>query len=294
VSTPRFSISGATLPHLTFTEQLDVVHAGGAEGIGIFEHTLGGGGAENLARFRASGLAATVCFTHAQAILPLPHYPDAGAPDPSKRVAELCDGIHRLAPFEPAMCVVSTGPQGTLEKTKAWDLVVKGTKKVARAAADVGVTVAVESLHRSIGPEWSILSTIPDMVALLDAVDEPNTGMLFDFWHLWDTPDVVEHIHANGGRFIAVHVDDWPKAGPRSWCDRVLPGDGVADIRGILGAFDAIGFDGWFDLEILSDDGSFGNDFPDSLWKRDPLELVRAGRAQFMREWENRSRQEVS
>ena len=44
------------------------------------------------------------------------------------------------------------------------------------------------------------------------------------------------------------------------------------------------------DLEIISDNGSFGADSPDSLWKLDPVELVRRGREQTMRAWENRRR----
>ena len=37
--------------------------------------------------------------------------------------------------------------------------------------------------------------------------------------------------------------------------DRVFPGDGTADVAGILGAVDAGGYRGWYELEILSDDG---------------------------------------
>src|SRR3989442_1222591 len=76
---------------------------------------------------------------------------------------------------------------------------------------------------------------------------------------------------------------------------RELSGDGVADLPGIFGALNDGGFDGWFELEVLSDDGTFGEDYPDSLWKLDPVELIRTGREQFMRAWESRpvSRQEV-
>ena len=42
----------------------------------------------------------------------------------------------------------------------------------------------------------------------------------------------------------------------RSWKDRVLPGDGVIDLPAILGALEAGGFDGWFDMEIF---GSWQN-----------------------------------
>jgi sugar phosphate isomerase/epimerase len=71
----------------------------------------------------------------------------------------------------------------------------------------------------------------------------------------------------------------------RSWCDRVLPGDGVADLPAILGALDAAGWDGFYDLEIFSDDGTFGNAFADSLWQMPAPELARRGREALERAW---------
>jgi sugar phosphate isomerase/epimerase len=82
-------------------------------------------------------------------------------------------------------------------------------------------------------------------------------------------------------------VNDWREP-TRGWADRVLPGDGVADLAAILGALDGAGWDGYYDLEIFSDDGTFGNDYPDSLWGAEPGELVRRGREGFARLWEQR------
>ncbi len=87
--------------------------------------------------------------------------------------------------------------------------------------------------------------------------------------------------------FVMVHLNDW-RDPTRSWCDRVLPGDGIADIPGIFRALDEGGFEGWFELELFSDDGKFGNDFEDSLWKWDPVELVRTGRDKAYALWEKR------
>ena len=39
------------------------------------------------------------------------------------------------------------------------------------------------------------------------------------------------------------------------------------------------------ELEILSDDGRYEDDLPDSLWKLDPFELVSTGRAKFEAAW---------
>ena len=66
----------------------------------------------------------------------------------------------------------------------------------------------------------------------------------------------------------------------------MLPGDGIIDLPAIFGALEAGGAVGWFDLEIFSDDGSFTDmDFEDSLWKQDPVEVVRRGKAGFERAW---------
>jgi sugar phosphate isomerase/epimerase len=70
--------------------------------------------------------------------------------------------------------------------------------------------------------------------------------------------------------------------------DRVLPGDGIIDLPPLLAALDEGGFTGWYDLEIFSDDGRYGTDLPDSLWKRPPVELLTAGRDAFFREWNAR------
>ncbi len=111
--------------------------------------------------------------------------------------------------------------------------------------------------------------------------------MVIDVWHVWDSPDLLAQIRAHGQRIVSVQLDDWREP-TRSWADRVLPGDGTADFPGILGALDDGGYDGWYDLEVISDDGTHGHDYPDSLWKLDPVELVRRGREQTIREWNGR------
>ena len=84
-----------------------------------------------------------------------------------------------------------------------------------------------------------------------------------------------------------MHVGDWREP-TRGWADRVLPGDGAADLPAILGALDAAGWAGYYDLEIFSDDGAFGSGYPDSLWALDAGELARRGREAFVRCWQER------
>ena len=287
---PRFSVAEYTTPGLSFAEDLEAYRRGGADGVGIDAGLKLGGGEQadetDLAMLRDSGLKAAFLFPPVPSVLPMTLMA-FGDDDPGKRVEAMCRSVRGLAPFEPSSFACATGPQGSYELEHAREIAVDGLRRVARAAADVGASVAIEPMHTSIAADYSWITSIPDAVALLDDIGEPNTGILFDVWHLWDTPDVLREIRAHGHRFLGVHVDDW-RDPTRNWCDRALPGDGIADLAGILGALDESGYRGWYELEIFSDDGRFGNDYADSLWKLDPVELVTSGREKFERAWQTR------
>lgn len=284
MATPRFSVCEISTLRASFEQDLAACREGGAEGIGICEFKLpaDGNDAPALAAFRASGLAATICVPATLSVLPLPLMP--GPIDPSERVTALCAGLRRLARFQPATCMCLTGPRGKRSEGEARRIVVDGLRTIARTAADIGVRIGLEPVHASIKDDWTLVSSVPETLNLLAEVGEPNLGVVFDAWHLWDTPNVLEHVRTHAKRFVGVHIND-RREPTRSWKDRVLPGDGVIDLPALFGALDAGGYDGWYDMEIFSDDGSFGDDYPDSLWKEPPVEIVRRGRAGFLRAW---------
>lgn len=282
---PKFSVSEITTFHQTFEQDLDTYREAGIGGIGIWEFKLDAAGdAEALARLRASGLKATTMIPGTLSIWPVP-FP--GPTDPEERTEGLCAAIRRFAPFEPEVILCLTGNPGDgVDEAEKRRVAVDGLRRAAKVAAEHGLTLGLEPLHRDVYGHWTLVSDIPGTVALLDEIGEPNVKVLYDVYHLWDTDGVVEHTVANGDRIVrSVHVCDW-RDPTRNDFDRALPGDGIIDLPAIFGALDAAGVVGWFDLEIFSDDGSFSDlDFEDSLWKQDPLEVVRRGRAGFERAW---------
>ncbi|MDW8310564.1 MAG: sugar phosphate isomerase/epimerase family protein, partial [Verrucomicrobiales bacterium] len=259
----------------------------GVEGIGICEFKLPPSRQDGAAlrAFRDSGLSASLCVPATLSILPLPRMP--GPKDPRERIAAMSAGLRRLAAFGPAACVCLTGPAGARLEAEARRLVVHGLREVARVAADLGLRLALEPVHPSIRQDWSLICTLPETLELLDEVGEPNLGVLFDTWHLGDAPDVLQAAQRHAARIFGVHIND--RRNPtRSWKDRALPGEGTLNLPAILGALDAGGYHGWYDLEIFSDDGAFGDAYEDSLWKLPARELVRRGRAGFLRAWRQR------
>jgi sugar phosphate isomerase/epimerase len=281
---PRFSVSEITSVHNTFEEDLADYVKAGAEGIGIWEFKLPeGDDANSLAKYSASGLKATTCIAQNFSIFPMPLN---GPADPRERIDTFCTSIRRLAPFEPEVLLIVTGHPGDVGFEQARPVVVDGLRKVARFAAGHGLTIGVEPLHRDVYRQWSMIADIPSTIDLLDEVGEPNVALMLDVYHLWDTPDVVSHIVTHARRIArSVHICDW-RRDTRSDYDRALPGEGIIDLPALFGALEAGGWDGWVDLEIFSDDGTF-TDTPldDSLWQRDPVELIRQGKAGFEKAW---------
>jgi sugar phosphate isomerase/epimerase len=257
--------------------------AAGADAIGVWEFKLHDD-AEALEAFEVSGLGSAAAIPAIPSILPLPLM--EGPADPKARVEAICASVHRLAAFRPSGIVCLTGPG------EDRDTVVEGLRVIAAEAQSAGVRIGLEPINRVGGENWTFISSLGEAAELLDDADHPGLGLQFDSWHLWNTPDVAAEIERHASRFTGVHVADW-RDPTRGWADRVLPGDGVAGLPRLLGALEAAGWDGYYDVEIFSDNGTFGNAWPDSLWDLPAEKLVRLARDAFEAVWEARIRSQV-
>jgi sugar phosphate isomerase/epimerase len=281
---PKFSVSEITTFHQSFDEDLATYREAGARGIGVWEFKLPEGEDEDsVAKLRDSGLKATTCIPGVLSIWPVP-FP--GPADPAERTEGLCAAVRRFAAFEPEVILCLTGHPGDADPAEARRVLVEGLRKAAKVAAEHGLTLGLETLHRKVYGHWSTIGTIPETIDLLDEIGEENVKLLYDVYHLWDTDNVIEDTVRHGSRIVpSVHICDW-RDPTRNDFDRALPGDGIIDLPALFGALEAGGVVGWFDLEIFSDDGTFTDqDFDDSLWKQDPSDVVRRGKAGFERAW---------
>jgi sugar phosphate isomerase/epimerase len=279
---PPFSISQITTLGATFEADLRAYAAAGVDGIGIWEIKLPEGGDDQAhEQLEASGLGRAAAVPAVPSILPLPLM--EGPTDPRERIDAICASVHRLARFEPSSVVCLTGPGDDR------DTVVEGLRMIGDEAARAGVRIGLEPINRVGGEDWTSISSLQEAAELLDDAARPALGIQFDSWHVWNTADVVEEIERHAHRFVGVHVADWREP-TRGWADRVLPGDGVADLPALLGTLERAGWDGFYDLEIFSDNGTFGNAWPGSLWDVPEEKLARQGKEAFERAWSARNR----
>ena len=264
----------------TFEEDLAAYAGAGIDAIGICELKLEAGReGEQLDALRQSGLATGCAIPAVPSILPAPALPD---PDgPAERIEAICAGMRRLAPFEPTAFVCLTGPAGRLDEAEARRVVVEGLRTVASEAERLGIPVGVEPMSARFRDDWTLITTLAETADLIDEAGSEMLGITFDTWHLWDTPDVEREIGRHADRILCVHVADW-RVPTRGWCDRALPGEGAADLASIRTALDAAGWDGCYELEIFSDNGTFGDRYEDSLWDIPADALAYRGREAFL------------
>ena len=276
---PRISVSQVSTLTASFAEDIRAYASAGLDGIGIWEMKLGDGpDDEAIALLRESGLGSATAVPAVPSINPLPLLP--GPDDPRERIDAILRSLHRLAAFEPAAVLCFTGPGDR-------DTAIRGLAEVAAEAERLGLRIALEPFQAEGIESWSTLGTLGHAAAAIEEIGSPAIGIQFDVWHLWNTPDLFDEIERYAPLIAGVHVSDWREP-TRGWADRVLPGDGVADVPAILGALDRAGWDGFYDIEVFSDNGTFGNAYPDSLWDVDAAELVDRGKRQFLECWVER------
>lgn len=272
---PLFSISQVSTLTASFGDDVRAYAAAGADGIGVWEIKLGDG---SLEEFQASGLRCATAVPAVPSVHPLPLLP--GPETVRERIHALLHSLEVLAPYAPSAVLCFTGP-GDRETA------VREVREVAREAERLGLRLAVEPFQLEGIENWSILNTLGDAAGFIDEVGSDGVGIQFDTWALWNTPELLDEIPRYAHLIAGVHVSDWREP-TRGWADRVLPGDGAADLPGIFGVLEDVGWEGFYDLEIFSDNGSFGAVYPGSLWDLNAAELARRGRDAFFNCWSKR------
>lgn len=282
----KVSISCPTTWTSTVFEDIENYSAAGAGGIGLWEFKFAGHDDGEIAEaLGAAGLAATLCCPTVPSLIPDPFFAEPA--DPDERLAALIAAVHRFARFHPEAILVTTGEPGGYGVAEGRRIVVERLKPAADAAGELGITLGIEPYRQTSG---TLVTTLPEVLDMIDAVGRPNVKVIIDAWHYWDVPDGLRALAENVDWLVGVQLNDWREP-TRGWCDRVLPGDGTIDLRALFRALTAAGYDGWYDVEVFSDNGLFGNAYPDSVWLRPPAEVARDSVTKVTHLWNTMNRE---
>lgn len=131
-------------------------------------------------------------------------------------------------------------------------------RQVAKILAGHGLLLGLEF----VGPKTSRLSghpfvyDIPGMLDLCAEIDDAVCGLLLDSYHWYTSHATVEDIlKLDVRKVVHVHINDAYPGPIDELMDlkRMLPGEGVIDLKGFLGALEQAGYDGPVAVETFDD-----------------------------------------
>ena len=135
---------------------------------------------------------------------------------------------------------------------------------------DLGLAMGVKPAMEYLGIAQEV-NSIGAALQIMNNSGHPEATIVLDPFHDFRGGAGCEDIsRLTAGQIAVCHFDDAPANPP--WNeqrdpDRVMPGDGIIDLRRFCELLRQVGYDRWISLELFRED----------LWEQDPLTVARSG-----------------
>lgn len=246
----RIAMSEVTTFRWSFEEDVIRYSSAGYDGIGVWRQKLSDVGEDrgidllNTSGLSVSSLTWSGGFT--------------GSDVRSYREA-IDDGFDalRLAAAMNAEClVVYTGARAGHTKNHARQLALTAISELAVMAEDLDVVLAIEPVHPGCASDWTFLTRLDETLEFLEEISSPAVKLVFDTYHLG-------HDHIGNDLFTAilpriglVQLGDARKP-PCAEQNRCSLGKGVIPLRSLLTLLADLGYDGFYEIELLGEEMEF-------------------------------------
>ncbi len=272
-----YAVSEFTTMPWTFEDDVARYAALGVEAIEVTEQKLDPARfADQMALLAAHGLA--VCAVQPRVRT---FFASRMTPEPraiADRVALLRGSIERLARFAPgAPFITNTGAHPKGDMADAMRVVTRELAGLAEVAADHGVKIALEPLNPTSVNVESAIWTVDQALDVIEGTGREEIGLCLDYWNIWQNAGLDAAIRRAGERILSVQASDWRD--PRSFADRIVPGDGTIPLGRLLRWTHAAGFRGACTVEI------FSLDVADSMYDGDLDDVITRSRAGLEAAW---------
>jgi sugar phosphate isomerase/epimerase len=266
----KLSISEVTTHAWTFEDDVFNYSTAGIQGIGVWRDKLDNFGEDAGLELLKNSPLKTANLVDAGYFL------SKTRSQTRRAIEDTVEAIHLCHSLQTDCLLIVTGDIGSFFRSQeqARNIVVEALTELAPIANEAGVRLAIEPINQRY-PGYTFVKDIPSTLDIVDAVGADNVGLLFDTDHLYESPNLFDEINIAGDRIFCVHLNDMP-AVPGPGIDRKLMGDGVIPLKEILSAIEATGYDGYYDVEIMSD----------NIWKMDYISLIENIKQRFESLWD--------
>lgn len=174
--------------------------------------------------------------------------PDAA----DEATATIRESIDAAADLGCSTLIATTGPdQEGLDRKTQHENIVDVLSRVAPAAEESGVTLALEPLNTAVDHPGYYLQTAGEGFEIIEAVGSENVALLYDVYHQQITEgNVIATITENIELIGHVHIADVP--------GRHEPGTGEVNYENVFDALDEAGYSGYVGCEFSPTDDPDG------------------------------------
>ncbi len=242
----RLSLNQATTQRWSLREAIEGCARAGIPAIGIWRDKLAELGlAQAMRLVRDAGLrVSSVCRGGM--------FPAATAAERRARIDDNRRAVDEAAALGADVLVLVCGPAPDKDIAAARSMVREGIAALLSYAAEHGVRLGIEPLHPIFAGDRSVIVTLAEANALVEAFASPALGIVADVYHIWWDPELYPQIARAAGHIVGFHVNDWIVPLPDPLLGRGMIGDGLIELRRIRTAVDAAGYAGPIEVEIFN------------------------------------------
>jgi sugar phosphate isomerase/epimerase len=168
-------------------------------------------------------------------------------------VEDAAEALRTAARLGAGSLVVYSGARAGHTHSHARRLIHSALAELVPAATELGVALAVEPMHPGCAAECTFLTSVDDVLALLEAVGSQQVKIVLDTYHLGQDVGFVERIAQIAPHVAIVQLGD-AKRPPDGEQNRCLLGQGTIPLAEIIAALKAAGYDGYYDVELLGEE----------------------------------------
>lgn len=167
-------------------------------------------------------------------------------------VDDAWDAVRTAAALGCGVLVVHPGCRGGHTLGHAHRLLCEAMERLAPAALDRGVRLAIQPFHPASAAGCGFLTRVSTALEWIDRFDHPGVGLALDLWQFGGEPGLVGLLPDLVDRLAVVKLAD-REGCPAADRERLPPGEGSLPLESLVGTLVARGYRGWCEYEVVGE-----------------------------------------
>ncbi len=241
------SVNEATTFRWSLEDDLAHYATAGIPALGVWRHKLSDyGQTKGIELLAASGLKVSHLFWAGGF---------TGSDGRSFRASidDATEALNTAAAISAGVLLVYSGARAGHTHNHARRLLRDALRELAPVAAERDIVLALEPMHPDCAGNFTFLTSVDQTLEVLDSVGSPHVKMVFDTYHLGQDDAILDQMPHIAPHVALVQLGD-ARQPPDKEQNRCRLGEGYIPIARIVGQLRDLGYDGYFDVELLGEE----------------------------------------